>query len=113
MPRASTFFIIVITGLVSGVFPGCSASGPAKRNIDVVYRFENLRTPTSAADARSGGGPDEWSPVKGVLDRASAKPVKVNRFGVRTLGNIEVANYEARCVLPSLVEFSTVQADRR
>lgn len=104
--------VLIVLGVAAMWLGGCSDSGSAKRNVDAVYRFENLRTPTPGAGGKSvPSGPDEWSPVKSILDRASAKPVTVNRFAVRTLGNVEIANYEAKCVLPTLVEFSKVQAD--
>lgn len=109
---AMRLIVLMVLGMAACFLGGCSDSGPAKRNIDAVYRFENLRTPTPGAGDKSIlGGPDEWSPVKSILDRASAKPVVVNRFAVRTLGNVEIANYEARCVLPTLAEFSRVQTD--
>ncbi len=109
---ALQLFWAIAAGVTIICLCGCSDSGPAKRNIDAVYRFENLRTPTPGAGDKSVlGGTDEWSPLKSILDRASAKPVVVNRFAVRTLGNVEIANYEAKCVLPTLAEFSRVQAD--
>lgn len=104
--------VVMVLGVAAMWLGGCSDSGPAKRNIDAVYRFENLRTPTPAAGGKNLlGGPDEWSPVKSILDRASAKPVTVNRFAVRTLGNVEIASYEAKCVLPTLAAFSKVQTE--
>ena len=81
---------------------GCDSAGPAKRNIEVVYRFENLRKQASG---------DEWAAIKPVLDRASLRPVEVNKSRPRNLGSVEVATYEAKCVLPSLLEFEKVQAD--
>ena len=112
MKTTMTMIMMMAMGGAALWLGGCSDSGPVKRNIEAVYRFENLRTPTAGSGEKSvSGGPDEWSPVKGILDRASAKPVTVNRFAVRTLGNVEIANYEAKCVLPTLAEFSKVQAD--
>jgi hypothetical protein len=90
---------------------GCSDSRPSRRNIEVVYRFENLRKETGGDPKAAATGLDEWSSVKSILDRASTKPVTVNRFGVRTLGTLEIANYEAKCMIPSLVEFSNIQSD--
>lgn len=92
---------------------GCSDSGPSRRNIEAVYRFENLRT--TVADAKAGGaaaaGIDEWTPVKRILENACGKPVQANRFAVRSLGTMEVATYEAKCVLPTFAAFNKIESE--
>jgi len=96
--------------LVAIILTGCESSGPAQRNIEVVYRFQNLRKQAAGAPAAEKGS-DEWSRVRPILDHASVKPIQVDRSHVRTLGMLEVADYDAICVLPSLAEFQKVQAD--
>ncbi len=88
------------------LLPACGSSAPARRNIEVLYRFENLRRP---ADAKSPAR-DEWLPIRIILDKAAAKPIQVTKSGVRTYGNLELANYEARCILPTLDTFQSVQS---
>lgn len=102
---------LIVAGFVGVGLGGCADSGPARRNIDAVYRFENLRTPATGASV--GGAPvqDEWAPIRTILARASSKPPTVTRTAIRPLGNVEVANYEAKCLLPSLMEFSKVESD--
>jgi hypothetical protein len=89
------------------LLPACGSSTPVRRNVEVIYRFENLRRP---ADAKSTAR-DEWLPIRAILDRAAAKPIQVTKSGVRTYGNLEVANFEARCTLPTTDVFQSVQAE--
>jgi hypothetical protein len=108
MGMAATRIVLGVTAAMLAAWPtGCADSLPARRNIEVVYRFENLRKQT----ASGAGAMDEWSAVKSILDGVSSRPVVVSRFGVRTLGTLEIADYEAKCLLPSLAEFGKVQAD--
>lgn len=88
------------------LLPACGSSAPARRNVEVLYRFENLRRP---ADVKSTAK-DEWLPIRIILDRAAAKPIQVTKSGVRTYGSLEIANYEARCILPTLDTFQSVQS---
>lgn len=93
----------MIAALLLALMPAaCESAAPARRNVEVIYRFENLRKQPSS---------DEWAAIKPILDRASTKPITVQRSGVRTVGTMQIANYEARCILPTLGAFERVQAE--
>jgi hypothetical protein len=102
--RPLTLFLLLSAYLL---LPACGSPAPARRNIEVLYRFENLRRP---ADAKSTTVKDEWLPIRLILDRAATKPLTVTKSSVRTYGNLELANYEARAVIPTLDTFQSVQA---
>lgn len=81
---------------------GCESSGSVKRNVDVVYRFENLRKSPTV---------DEWAAVKAVLDRSSTRTVDARPTSTRTIGNLQLQTYEARVVLPSVRELEKTQIE--
>ncbi len=111
MPMSMARIVLVVLAATLGMgVGGCSDSGPTRANIDAVYRFENLRTPLRDAKG-SSTGPDEWSPVLKVLEDACGKSVKVYRSGVRSLGTMEVATYEARCTLPKFETLTTIESE--
>lgn len=83
-------------------FAGCESSGSAKRNVDVVYRFENLRKSPTV---------DEWAAVKSVLDRRSTRTVEAKPTSTRTIGNLQLLSYEAWVVLPSVRELESTQME--
>lgn len=88
--------------VASGAGGGCESSGSAKRNVDVVYRFENLRKSPTV---------DEWAAVKAVLDRRSTRTVDARPTSTRTIGNLQLQTYEARVVLPSVRELEKTQIE--
>ncbi len=102
-----------VVALLAAVLGGCSHDGPSRTNIDVVYRFENLRTPVLDAKVKApaAGGTDEWSPVRRILEDACGKSVQVNRYAIRSLGTMEVATYEAKCVLPTFDTFNKIESE--
>jgi hypothetical protein len=100
--------LFVTASVFACVMAGCE-SAPAVRNIDAVYRFENLRTETRPGEGRPAR--DEWREIRPILERASAKKIDVSRSGVRTYGSLEFANYECRCVLRSLGDVVRVQSE--
>jgi len=106
--RRSSVAIIAALPLLAAL-PACESSGPSqRRDIEVVYRFENLR---KTPGERGGGGLDEWAVVKPILDHASSRPVEVRQSERRTIGALELATYEARCTLPTVRDFEQVQSD--
>lgn len=89
--------LFVVFGLA-----GCEATGSARRNVDVLYRFENLR---------SQAGIDDWAAVREVLNKHAAKPVTVQVSGSRESSGIKVATYEAKATLPSVRTIEAIQLD--
>ncbi len=94
--------LLLACTLLTGLLCGCESTGSAKRNLQVTYRFENLRkSPTT----------DEWAAVKAVLDRRSVRSVDARPTNSRTIGNLQLFTYEARVVLPSVRDLEQVQID--
>lgn len=94
--------IYIVAAMAIVPLIGCESSGSAKRNLDVVYRFENLRKSPTV---------DEWAAIKAVLDRSSVRTVDARPTGTRTIGTLQLLTYEARVVLPSVRDLEKVQVE--
>jgi hypothetical protein len=101
-------YLLALFVIAIGVVAGCGST-PVVHSVETVYRFENLRKETQAGAGKTAR--DEWLEIRPILQGASAKPIEVNRTGVRAFGSLEIANYECRCVLGSLDDLVRVQGE--
>ena len=103
--RLRTLAALAVCGVggfgCGGALWGCE-SGSALRNVQVDYRFENVRQTKSL---------DEWAQIRKILNARAAKPVASEIVGSTSEGGITISAYRVTAVLPSLRDVDLVQAD--
>lgn len=80
---------------------GCE-TGSALRNVEVTYRFENVRR---------AGGLDEWVHIRRILEEHSVRPVTDNQKPASTTARNDIRTVQAQVVLDTLADLDKVQAD--
>jgi hypothetical protein len=81
--------VMVLAALGSAA--GCSTATRAP--VDVTYRFEGVR---------SGGGVDEWAPIRAILQKHSAGAVREERRRRATVGAVDSVDVRAMVTLPGM-----------
>lgn len=91
----------ILVAAMAASLGGCESSGSSLKNIDVVYRFDNVR---------KSGEFDEWPEVRSVLAKHSSK-VSSSVDAVRAAGPVEVRAYKAVVNVPNVRAIDAIQAD--
>ena len=99
MLRWCVLVCVLIT--LTTVLQGCESSGSSLKNVDVVYRFDNVR---KSADV------DEWAELRGVLAKHSTR-MSSSVDAVRSTGPVEVRAYKAVVNVPNVRALDAIQAD--
>lgn len=84
-----------------GAGSGCESSGSAIRNVDVIYRFDNVRKSAAL---------DEWPEVRAILAKHSSA-VNASVDVVRSAGPVEVRAYKAIVNVPNVRAIDDIQRD--
>lgn len=103
--RRSPNILLLALALAAAAFlPACQSSTSSLKNVDVVYRFDNVRKTESF---------DEWNEVRAVLAK-HANTVTSSVDGVRSPGGAgrpEVRSYKAVVNVPTIAAVDRIQAD--
>ncbi len=107
--------MLAAAGVAVGVVLGGCESGSTIRDIDVVYRFDNVRAGLGASAPAGGSATTprvrgEWDEIRDVLAR-HANTVRSRQTGEREGGGLTVRSYEAVANVPSVRTLEAIQAD--
>jgi hypothetical protein len=95
-PFAACLALVFLATLV-----GCESSGSSLKNVDVVYRFDNVRKSAEV---------DEWAEVRSVLAKHSTR-ISSSVDAVRSNGPVEVRAYKAIVNVPNVRAIDAIQSD--
>lgn len=80
---------------------GCETASPA-RAVPATYRFDAVR---------SGGGADEWSAIRDILQKHSTTKIVEERRRRATMGVNEISDYRATLTLPNMAAGDEINAE--
>ncbi len=92
-----------IAGLAGSVMlaAGCTSTAPA-RAVPATYRFDAVR---------SGGGADEWSAIRDILQKHSTTKIVEERRRRASMGVNEVSDYRATLTLPNMAAADQINTE--
>lgn len=95
--------VLHIAGLAGSTLlaAGCQSAAP-ERPIAATYRFDAVR---------SGGGADEWSAIRDILQKHSTTKIVEERKRRATMGVNEINDYRASVTLPNMAAADEINSE--
>lgn len=105
--RARTALWVSGLTAAAALAPGCTTAPSDRTPVQAVFRFEGVRTGGGAASA----GGDEWSAIRGILQKHSSTTVIEERRKRATVGGAEISDYRATLTLPRMSVADDIHRD--
>jgi hypothetical protein len=93
--------LAVVLALAMG---GCSTSAPARGPVQVVYRFDGVRS-------GGGGAADEWTAIRGVLAKHSKTNIVEEKRRRTSVGASDISDYRATLTLPNMAAADAIHTE--